>query len=108
MTAQTVEVNTAPGADDEENPNVTFDLAHVASGGGYTGAVTIDDVGVTVMDTSAAQVVITTTKVAVDEAGTFAYNIALTQAPSTGETVTVELDFNTGDFTADVTSVALN
>ena len=104
-TAQTVTINTANAADDEDNGNETFTLDHGVLGGGYTG-VTIDDVGATVMDTSAAQVVITTTAVTVNEDVEFTYNIALTQEPSDGETVTVDLSYSTGDFTG-TTSVAL-
>ena len=103
---QTVTINTADAADDENDGNETFTLSHTLAGGGY-GGVEVDDVGATVMDSSAAQVVITTTEVTVDEGLTFAYNIALTQAPSTGETVTVDLVYSTRDFTASANSAEL-
>ena len=103
-TAQTVTIT--PTNDTDTASHSAFDLSHDVLGGGYTG-MDVDDVTVQILDDEAPQVVITTTAVTVNEGGTFAYNIALTQAPSGGETVTVDLAFNTGELTATVTSVEL-
>ena len=103
-TAQSVSIT--PTNDTDTASHSAFDLSHAALGGGYSG-LDIDDVEVQVLDDEAAQVVITTTAVTVNESGTFTYAIALTDAPSADETVTVRLGFNTADFQASVNSVAL-
>lgn len=102
--AEEITINTADAAD-EDDANQAFTLGHNALGGGYTG-IAIDDVDATIMDIGAAQVVITTTAVTVNEGGMFTYNIALTQEPGLGETVTVDLGFNTSDFGASATTAA--
>ena len=104
--AETVTINTSGAADDEDDGNETFTLRHGVLGGGYTGT-PADDVDATVVDDEAPQVVITTTAVTVNEGATFTYTVTLTQAPSADETVTVDLVFNTGDFSASATSVTL-
>ena len=104
--AATVTINTSGAADDDDDGNETFTLRHGVLGGGYTGT-PADDVDATVLDDEAPQVVITTTAVTVDEGGAFTYTVTLTQAPSADETVTVDLVFNTGDFTSTETSVTL-
>ena len=97
---KTVTVTPDPGA-----KNSTFTLSHDPGGGGY-GAVTVSDVGVQIRDSAIAQVVVTTTARTVNENVEFSYVIALTRVPSTGETVTVDLNYNTSDFTG-TTSVEL-
>ncbi len=99
-TAQTVTITPAAGA-----PNSTFALSHEPGGGGY-GDVSVDDVDVQIRDSAIAQVVVTTTAVTVNELVAFTYTIALAKEPSTDETVTVDLNYSTGDFTG-TTTVAL-
>ncbi len=102
-TAQTVTIT--PTNDTDTASHSAFTLSHGVLGGGYTG-MNVDDVTVQVLDDEAPQVVITTTALTVSEGTQFTYNIALTQEPSTGETVTVDLSYSTGDFSG-TTTVAL-
>ncbi len=81
-----------------------FTLSHNVLGGGYTG-MDVDDVDIQVLDDEASQVVVSTTGVTVNEGGSFTYTISLTDEPSADETVTVDLNFNTGDFTSTETTV---
>ena len=104
-TVQTVTITPTNGTDTASHDD--FDLTHTVLGGGYTG-MDVDDVSVQVLDDEAPQVVVATTAVTVNEGGAFTYTIALTQAPSGGETVTVNINFNTGDFTSTETSVTFN
>ena len=103
--AQTVTITPTQNTDTAEWDE--FTLSHRALGGGYTDF-DIDDVGIQVLDDEAPQVVVSTTGVTVNEGGSFTYTISLTQAPSSGETVTVDLNFNTGELTASETTVTFN
>ena len=98
-------VTITPTNDTDTASHSAFDLSHTVLGGGYTG-MDVDDVTIQVLDDEAAQVVITTTALTVNENVAFTYTIALTDAPSAGETVTVDLSYSTGDFTG-TTTVAL-
>ena len=75
-----------------------FTLNHQAIGGGY-GGVRVDDVDVQVMDDESPAVVISRTEATILETGTLVYNIQLTQEPDVGESVTVRLEYFSGDFT---------
>ena len=101
-TAQTVTITPTDDADTASHG--AFTLSHRALGGGYTDF-DIEDVDVQVLDDEASQVVVSTTGVTVNEGGSFTYTISLTDAPSADETVTVDLNFNTGDFTSTETTV---
>ena len=95
-TAQDVAVALADNAD-EENYSA-FDLTHRAVGADYDG-LPVDDVRVKVMDDDATpSVVISRTEWSMNEETAQTYNIQLTEAPSAGETVTVRLIYNSGDF----------
>jgi len=104
-TAQTVTITPTQNTDTADYS--AFTLSHNVLGGGYTG-MDVDDVDVQLLDDEAPQVVVTTTAVTVNEGGSFTYTIALTQAPSSGETVTMTIGFNTGDFTSTETTVTFN
>ena len=75
-----------------------FTLNHQAIGGGY-GGVRVDDVDVKVMDDESPAVVISRTEATILETGTLEYNIQLTQVPDADESVTVRLEYFSGDFT---------
>ncbi|MDE2762751.1 MAG: cadherin-like beta sandwich domain-containing protein [Gemmatimonadota bacterium] len=102
---QDVTVNRA--ADNERTSHSPFNLGHGVLGGGYS-RLSIDDVGVQIVEARDTAVIVTTTAVTLDEDSSFTYTIALTQTPSAGETVTVDLNFNTGDFGATATTVTFN
>ena len=74
-----------------------FTLNHQAIGGGY-GGVQVDDVDVKIMDDESPAVVISRTEATILETGTLVYNIQLTQEPDNGESVTVRLEYFSGDF----------
>ena len=97
-TAQTVTITRPENADTADY--TAFDLTHTVLGGNYDN-VPVDDVSIQVLDDEKPQVAVTTTAVTVDEGGAFTYTIALTQAPSSGETVTMAIGFNTADFESD-------
>ncbi len=101
-TAQPVSITPTDDADTASHS--AFTLSHGVLGGGYTG-MNVDDVTVQVLDDEASQVVVGTTGVTVNEGGSFTYTISLTDEPSADETVTVDLNFNTGDFTSTETTV---
>jgi len=71
-----------------------FDLGHDVSGGDYHGD-TGPDLSVQVLDDEAPAVYLTITEISGNEGVAFTYAIGLTQVPSAGETVTVDLVFNT-------------
>ena len=74
-----------------------FPLKHKAIGGGY-GDVEVDGVDVQVMDDESPAVVISRTEATILETGTLVYNIQLTQVPDALESVTVRLEYFSGDF----------
>ena len=101
-TAQAVSITPTDDADTASHS--AFTLSHDVLGGGYS-RMNVDDVTVQVLDDEASQVVVSTTAVTVNEGGMFTYTISLTDEPSANETVTVDLNFNTGELTSTETTV---
>jgi hypothetical protein len=95
-TAQDVELALVENTDTANYS--AFNLTHRVVGADYDG-IGVDDVRVKAMDDESPAVVVTRTEWSMYEDSAQIYNIRLTQAPSTGETVTVRLIYNSGDFT---------
>ena len=94
-TAQNVAVAKAQNTDTANYS--AFNLTHRAVGADYDG-IPVDDVRVKVMDDESPAIVVTRTAWSMDEETAETYNIMLTQAPSSGETVTVRLIYSSADF----------
>jgi len=92
------EVTITPDENEDTAAWSGFALGHDVSGGDYHGD-TGPDLAVQPMDDEAPAVYITVTEISGNEGVSFTYSIGLTQAPAAGETVTVDLLFDTRDFT---------
>ncbi len=86
-----VQTVTVSGVEDTDADHETVQLTHTATStdADYAGGVTIDPVAVTLTDNDTAGVTVSPTTLAVDEAGSGTYTLALTRRPTVPVTIMV-------------------
>ncbi len=86
-----VQTVTVSGVEDTDADHETVQLTHTATStdADYAGGVTIDSVAVTLTDNDTAGVTVSPTTLAVDEAGSGTYTLALTRRPTVPVTIMV-------------------